>query len=238
MQYRSSILALVGALSLGTAAHADTVTLNFDAATVSSSAVAFNGSTDANGLLTNSGVTLKGLSDTSVYDLSVTFSLADVSAWRKVVDFQATTADVGLYIHDGHLSAYLWHQFTPSVAESIEGSSTVANGEVFTVSLSRAATGVVSAYLNGVEQFSFNDLYGDAVFTTVNGKSVIHLLEDDYISRTEQGVATIKSITLTSEGTNAAALSTSPVPEPESLALAAAGLLTVVGLGSRRQNRN
>lgn len=233
MQFRSTILALASAFSLGTA-FADTSVV-FDASTASSSAVSFVDAASAAGLATDSGVKLTGLVDSSVYTLSLSFSLDNTGYWRKLVDFSNLASDTGLYVNEGLLSFYFANPVGVGYDYALWGRDTVSAGSLVNVSLSRNAAGLVSVSLNGNEQIVFSDERGDAVFTSVNGQTVAHVFSDDVITNRaqtnfldEQAVGTIKSINVTS---------TSPVPEPGALALAAAGLMTVVSLSRRRQQR-
>lgn len=238
MKFRSSLIALASVFCIGHSV-AGTTTIAFNELTTANSQLAFQGSSTASGLYTETGVTLTGLSDASVYSLSFTLTLDYVGSWRKLVDFQGLSDDTGLYLHDGQLSAYLGYEVSPSLGDTLTGTDTVNSHDSITVTLTRDGSGLVTASLNNVAQFSFSDVFNKAVFTTsANGQSVINLLRDDVVTVSEQGYGTIQSISLTSAGSPDQALPiAAAVPEPESVALAAVGLITALGVARRRQRQ-
>jgi hypothetical protein len=238
MHFRTSLIALASVFSIGNAV-AGTTTIAFNESSAASSAVQFSGNLTASGLYTDSGVTLTGLLDASVYSLSFSASLDYVGSWRKLVDFQGLGEDTGLYLHDGQLAIYLGYQVSPSLGDTLTGTDTVQSNEPVTVSLTRTAEGLVTASLNNVVQFSFSDLFNKAVFmTSSNGQTVVNILRDDTVTVSEQGTGTLHTISLTSEGSPDLNLPmAAAVPEPESMALAAVGLVTALGVARRRQRR-
>jgi hypothetical protein len=84
--------------------------------------------------------------------------------------------DAGLYSYNGML------QFYSSLGSPITGPDTVFTpGQLVHVMLTRdALTNQVSAYANGVLQFTFTDTDGEAVFSGPN--NVVHLLQDDVVT--------------------------------------------------------
>ncbi|MDE2433432.1 MAG: PEP-CTERM sorting domain-containing protein [Burkholderiales bacterium] len=179
---------------------------------------------------TSTGIDMLGEINASEYTLDMTFSLDDIRGWRKIVDFSNQSEDAGLYLYWDSLAFYT------SNDETFWGGGT--NAEFGTrITLTRDGTGLVNAYVNGALQLSFNDAANNAVFTTTGGQTSAWLLADDATTGfAEQSGGTISSIKVYDHALSAREVAA--VPEPESMALVGAGLLTVFSLSRRRQNKS
>ncbi len=159
-------------------------------------------------------------------------SVARTDYTRKLLDFAGLTSDAGVYINDGHLA----FSYGGSAAHaSVLGTAAVLTpGQAFNLTLTRSAlSGSFTAYVNGVEQFSFLDTVGEAVFSSAL-KSIYVLTDDNAGYEITPGVLKGISVYNTAlSATDVASITT--VPEPESYALALAGLLTIGSLMKRRR---
>lgn len=178
---------------------------------------------------TSTGIDMLGEINASEYTLDMTFKLDDLAGWRKVVDFSNRTSDAGLYLY--------WDQLSFATDSNVFSTTTTAGSTVGTrITLTRDGTGLVNAYVNGALQLSFNDAANNAVFTTTGGQTSAWLLADDATTGfAEQSGGTISSIKVYDHALSAREVAA--VPEPESMALVGAGLLTVFSLSRRRQNK-
>lgn len=245
MSYRFAVASLLS-LAAMTAAQAAPVadySVQFDSS--------FNGAANPNVTFTDADVQANGLhtyyggwgaSTVSVSDVlttgteyTINLSFAAISRTdytRKLVDFAGLTSDAGIYVNDG------------AIAFSYAGSSTHADvlgtaavlvpEQAFNFTLTRSAlTGSVTAYVNGVQQFSFLDTAGEAVFSSAL-KSIYLLTDDNGGYEITPGV--LKGVSVYNTALNASEVAAiSAVPEPESLALALAGLATAGFLVKRRR---
>jgi hypothetical protein len=84
------------------------------------------------------------------YSVELSFRLDAVSGSTKLIDFHNLTKDPGLYQHNGTL------QFSPLASAGVSDFSPGANMHV--VLTRDGATGLVTAYVNGEQRFSFLDL--------------------------------------------------------------------------------
>ena len=154
------------------------------------------------------------LADGANYSLSLTFSLTDISSgntYKKLVDFNGLADDAGLYVYQSKLDFYN--------ATGVPGTFTFAPNQSVTVDLTRdAATQVVTGSVDGVQQFSFVDNTGIAVFKTADN-TINFLADDRATSGREASGGTVTRITLDSS------------PVPEASATVSLGLLLALGLG-------
>lgn len=81
------------------------------------------------------------------YTIVVLFKLNEVDGYRRIIDFKNGTSDNGLYIQGGLLRFY----------PQAQGNTTIAPSTYVQVVLTRNAGGTVTGYVNGVQQFSFDD---------------------------------------------------------------------------------
>lgn len=143
----------------------------------------------------NQGLSLSNVLSGSDYSIEMTFSLSDVTGYRKLLDFQDLASDDGLYLLNGHLNFY-----------PVEtGPTLFAANQSITVDLTRdGTTQLVTGSVNGTQEFSFTDSSNRAVFSAPGG--LIHFFEDDNVtSKHEASGGTVTRITI--DGMS------SPVPE-------------------------
>ena len=93
----------------------------------------------------------------SVYTIDLVFELADMTSYRKLIDFKERGSDAGLYVHDSQL------EFVVIPITGCPGNSCYTSPVVFTantpvqVTLTRDATGMVVGFVNRIMQISFAD---------------------------------------------------------------------------------
>lgn len=164
----------------------------------------------------NQGFWIENAVNTDVYTLDFAFSLDSADGYRRLVDFKALASDTGLYNLNTRLNFY---------NETTGPDDVFVAGMQARVTLSRDGDGLLTGYVNGVQQFQFTDTAGLASFSAANG--IAYFFRDDDVVAGEASSGTIDylriyDVALT--GGEVASL-TSPVPEP------ATGLLAVAGIG-------
>jgi hypothetical protein len=82
------------------------------------------------------------------YTVFAFFDLADVTGFRRIADFKSGNSDNGLYVLDGRLDFYPHPAAAPA---------TIPPNTYVRVALTRDTQGVVTGYVDGVQQFSFDD---------------------------------------------------------------------------------
>ena len=189
---------------------------------VGSVALTADGGTLGSGIYTfgsNQGLTLSsGLVSGDSYSIEMNFNYSSLSGWQKIVDFADKTSDNGLYTYGNNL------QFYPTVT----GTTSLTTGTNENLVITRdSSTQVFTAYLNGIQEFSFVDNSSLAVFSAAN--NVIHFFEDDSATGYREAASgAVNSISIWDDALTAsqvANLNSGAVPEPASIALLAAGLL-------------
>ncbi|MBA4108209.1 MAG: hypothetical protein C0487_01240 [Leptothrix sp. (in: Bacteria)] len=174
------------------------------------------------------------LASGSEYTLNLSFaSVARTDYTRKLLDFAGLTSDAGVYINDGALA--FSHAGSPTHADVLGTAAVLSPGQAFNLTLTRSAlSGSFTAYINGIEQFGFLDTAGETAFSSAL-KSIYVLTDDNDGYEITPGV--LKGISVYNTALSATDVaSISAVPEPESYALALAGLLTVGSLMKRRRS--
>lgn len=131
-----------------------------------------------NGLLASTA----GVIPATSYSIVVLFRFADVSGYRRIVDFQNGTVDSGLYNQSGVLT------FFGSVSGTDTPITPSAGGDPYhEVVLTRDSAGEVVGYVDGTEQFRFDDSAGAAVIHP--GQSLRFFSDDSSVSGEESGGA-------------------------------------------------
>lgn len=165
---------------------------------------------------------------------SFTVSTADVLA-TKVFDFKNLTTDAGLYINDA-TGVIQFADDTGATVVGGTGADAVATGAYFQLSLTRTAAGVVTAYMNGTQEFQFTDTNNLA---TLN--NMLTLFKDDGTGLggttiAEGTVGTIARLRLYNDVLTPAQIGALAVaiPEPSTWVPLAGGLLLGVAALRRR----
>lgn len=238
MKLRNIALSLLAAASMASAQAAD-YSVQFDTSFTASAhpEVSIHGLPAADGMyfVEGYGVNLSNVLTSSVYTIDTRFSFDVTQYSRKVIDFGDRSSDNGLYETDGRLSFYADGLSTDGITNSF------ADGQEVRLTLTRSASNIFTAYLNGVQEFSFDDTAGNTLFSGPN--SIARFFMDDLVtSGYERSPGTVRYIQVFDQALSAGDVLTlsgpSPVgmvPEPESMALALAGLLAVGTLMKRRR---
>lgn len=172
----------------------------------------------------NQGLSLSGVLG-SVYTIDTVVSLDAVDGWRKLVDFKALAPDDGFYVYYSNLNFY----------PVIGGTAAVNAGQWAQVTLTRDAAGLTAGYVNGVQQWQFDDSVTQrATFSEPDG--VAHFFIDDVATgQLEVSGGKVDYIAIYDSALSAAEVGQiTSVPEPESYALMLTGLAGL-GLWARRQ---
>ena len=131
-----------------------------------------------NGLLVSTG----GVIPTSTYTIVVNFRFDSISGFRRIIDFQASTADAGVYNFNGALSFFGADSGSDTPITPSSGGDPYHEAVV-----TRDAAGEVVGYVDGVEQFRFDDSRGLAVIHA--GQSLTFFKDDDSVSGEESAGA-------------------------------------------------
>jgi hypothetical protein len=237
--YISAMIMLAGVASI---AVADTFTYELNGSYAESnggpSLVPYGGTFGSTGYAfgVNEGLSLSGTGIFDAYSIDIRFYFDDVNAsldgYQRILDFKNRTSDSGLYSVSGQLVLFATSGSGDPSAESFAHDFT--NGTMADLLVTRNASGLFSAFVNGHLAFSVMDTNGATTFSGPG--NVIYFFMDDFVSltnfpdRPEAGTGFIDRIQVT---TPAAA-----VPGPiagaglPGLILASGGLL---GWWRRRQ---
>jgi PEP-CTERM motif len=174
----------------------------------------------------NQGPTISGFSSPTNYSVEVAFSFAQLSGYRKILDFKNRTSDNGLY----NLSALL--NFYPITTS---GSPQFLTNQLARVVFTRNAAGQSVGYVGNTAVIGFTNAFETQI------TSVLQLLRDDLV--TGQGEASpgfVDYIRIYDTALSASEVAglTPPgaVPEPAAWALMIAGF-GLVGSALRRKAR-
>jgi len=140
--------------------------------------------------------------------------------YAKIIDFHNKGQDIGFYSARSAGSNVL--DFYGSAAER-RGTTKLTDGQSYDIMLTRSAAGLVSAYVNNILQFTYNDASAkNAIFA--NG--IIRFFEDDLKTYPEQSSGRVTYIEV---GTT---------PLPAALPLFASGLGALGLLGWRKRRKS
>jgi hypothetical protein len=228
----------LGLVSIGAAfawmgsAQAATLTHDYDLKTGladlkgGASLVAGGGSLSAAGYSfgANQGLTLSNSINPSSYSIFLDFTYTDPNItpsfgpYSKILDFKNLTTDSGFYYKSGALNFYDASK-SGSAADIATGITPIAANAPLKLALTRDASGQTTAYLNGVQQFSFADTNGDSIFFPPVS-SIINFFNDDATTNVETSSGLIARISIYDgalSATDASTLTgggTTAVPEP------------------------
>jgi hypothetical protein len=124
------------------------------------------------------GLSLSGTGAFDVYSIDIHFRFDDVSAsfngFQRILDFQNRTSDSGLYDHSGGLALFA----ATGSGDPSAGSATevFTNGTMVDLLVTRTASDVFSAFVNGNPVFSVVDTDGATKFSQAQITSCIFSL--------------------------------------------------------------
>ena len=168
-----------------------------------------------------------GVVSPDTYSIVIDAELQDItSAINKIIDFKNRTTDSGLYIVAGIPTFY------NSITPVGNGLTPLVQGDFGQLALTRDSTGTVDVYLNGAQEFSFDDSTSDlaTIGDTPTDQLLDLFVDDPFTTIVESGltlenpsgeVARVRLYDGALTPPEVAAL----VPEPTLLAMPIAGLL-------------
>jgi hypothetical protein len=127
-------------------------------------------------------VSTAGVIPDNSYTIAVLFRFNDIDGYRRIIDFKAGTSDIGLYNYSGALRFFGWANGTGTPI-----TPSAANDPYHEVLLSRDALGLVIGFVDGVEQFRFDDIRDSAVIGPA--RTLSFFKDDDLVSREESAGA-------------------------------------------------
>jgi len=133
-------------------------------------------------------VSTAGVIPDNSYTIAVLFRFNDIDSYRRIIDFKSGTTDIGLYNRSGALSFFGWATGTGTPI-----TPSAANDPYHEVLLSRDALGLVIGFVDGVEQFRFNDVRGRAV---IGPARTLTFFKDDAQVSSEESAGAVANIRL------------------------------------------
>ncbi len=171
------------------------------------------------------GLSLSNAGISAVYtiDMMITLDAACSSKYCKLIDFQDFANDSGLYTAPNNAL----NLFPVAIGPTVVGTSAAR------ITFQRDAGGLGAAFLNGVQQFTYDDsATQQSVFSAAN--NIIRLLQDEGQQGNpgEHPKGTVDWIRIYSAAEtpgNYVAGQGGAIPEPSTIALVLAGLVTIAG---------
>jgi hypothetical protein len=183
------------------------------------------------------GLSLSGTGAYDSYSIDIKFYFNDVNhapgccgPWERILDFQNLASDSGLYSLNGYLFLFA-SSYHPGDPSDHSANQVFFNNTLADLVVKRDSTGLFSAYVNGVLQFSVMDNTGSTKFSGPN--NIINFFIDDneslfyYPGKPEAGTGFVDFVSVTVTQT----------PLPAALPLFASGLGALGLLGWRRKRK-
>ena len=132
----------------------------------------------------NTGLSLSGTGGFDVYSIDIHFYFDDINAsfngYERILDFKNRAFDEGLYNRNGTLELFVGCCSGPGGTGGSSAGPVFASGQLVDLLVTRSATGLFSAFVNGRLAFSFLDSTGLATFSGPD--NVIYFFMDDFKS--------------------------------------------------------
>ena len=186
---RAVVVAISAIMMLPTAASiagADTFTYELNGSLAESnggpSLVSYGGTLGSTGYAfgVNEGLSLSGTGAFNVYSVDIQFYFDDVSASfngiQRILDFQNRTSDSGLYDRRGNSLLFAGAAGDPSA----DVGPVFTNGTMADLLVTRTASGLFSAYVNGNLAFRVMDTTGSTRFSGPG--NIMYFFMDDLVS--------------------------------------------------------
>jgi len=145
-----------------------------------------------------------GLIATDVYTIVVQFRFTDTGGYRRIIDLQSGSSDKGLYNHDG---ALVFYTYAPGASVVIQPNTYVM------VALTRDAAGLLTGYVNGVQQFQVDDSVNQ--YGWLDGSNTLRFFRDDNVTPGEDSAGAVARIELFGSALSAADVAALPLAPPK-----------------------
>ena len=109
------------------------------------------------------------LTNNGVYSIGVLVRFTDLdSQYTRIIEFKNGTNDRGLYFYNHQLVFYSYGIYGPTI---------VAENQYAFVVLTRDGAGMITAYVNGLQQFTINDSANQ--YGVIDGNNVLRFFQDN-----------------------------------------------------------
>lgn len=134
------------------------------------------------------GLSLTGATPDRAYTIDLVVTLDEVGRWHKLVDFKGRASDTGLYVFEDRL------QFVIVPNQTFERSAPVlTTGTPYQLTIAREASGLVTAFIDRVVAFQFQD-DGDLAALAAADAPVYFFADDDVTGGGEASVGVVRRI--------------------------------------------